>query len=63
MKHLDETSYSITKNGHERKAELILKDYLRMNSYEILILRDEKGNVKGLNVKNGRIKNVIFNKT
>ena len=62
IKHLDDSLYSITKNGRERKAELVLKDYLRMNSYKIMIVRDEKGNVKGLNVKNGRIKNVIFEK-
>lgn len=60
---MDANIYSITKNGRERKAELILNDYLRMNSYEIKVIRDEKGNVRGLNVKNGRVKNVIFNKT
>ncbi len=63
IKFLDNNTFSITKNGRERKAELILKDYLRMNSYEIMILRDEIGNAIGLNIKNGRIKNVIFNKT
>ncbi|WP_197022125.1 serine hydrolase [Sediminibacter sp. Hel_I_10] len=63
IKFLDNNTFLITKNGRERKAELILKDYLRMNSYEINIIRDAKGNVSGLNVKNGRIENVIFNKT
>ena len=63
IEYIDNNLYSITKNGRKRKAELILKDYLRMNSYEINILRDEHGNAIGLNVKNSRIKNVIFNRT
>ena len=63
IKFIDDTSYSITKNGRERKAELVLKDYLRMNAYQIMIVRDEEGNVIGLNVKNGRIKNVLFSKS
>lgn len=62
IKFIDNTTYSITKNGRERKAELILEDYLRMNSYKIKIIRDKEDHVIGLNVKNGRIKNVIFNR-
>ena len=62
IKFIDNNTYSITKNGRERKAELILEDYLRMNSYEIKIIRDKEDHVIGLNVKNGRIKNVIFNR-
>ncbi|MEQ8549997.1 MAG: serine hydrolase domain-containing protein [Cyclobacteriaceae bacterium] len=63
IQFLDNNTFSITKNGRERKAELVLKDYLIMNSYEISIIRDAKGNAAGLNIKNGRIENVIFNRT
>ena len=55
--------YSLIKNGRERKAQLILEDYLRMmGSYKIKVIKDKENNVIGLNVKNGRIENVIFNK-
>lgn len=63
IEHNEGDQYYITKNGRKRKAELLLKDYLRMNSYEINITKDSLGNVTGLSVNNGRIKNVIFNKT
>lgn len=64
LKHLEDNTYSLTKNGRERKADLIFKDYLRMmSSYEIKIIRDQQGNVIGLNVRNNRIKNVIFKRT
>lgn len=63
IEHITGNSYAITKNGRERKAKLVLNDYLRMmNSYEIKVIRDQNNKVTGLNVKNGRIKNVIFNK-
>ncbi len=63
IEYVENNSYNIIKNGRRRDGKLILKDYLRMmSSYEIKVVRDEKGNVEGLNVKNGRIKNVIFNK-
>ena len=62
IRYIDKNTYSITKNGREREAELILKDYLRMNSYEIKIIRDVDSKVVGLNVNNDRIKNVIFKK-
>lgn len=55
------TTYSLTKNGRERKAELVSVDYLRMmNSYEITAIRDEDGRVTGLKVNNDRIKQVVF---
>ena len=60
---LDNNKYSLTKNGRERKAELVIKDFLRMNSYEIKVIRDQKGSSIGLNIKNNRIKNVIFKRT
>ncbi|MDC8004206.1 serine hydrolase [Aureisphaera galaxeae] len=63
IKFMNDTTYFVTKNGKERKAELILEDYLRMNSYEIKIIRDAQGNVVGLNVNNGRVQNVLFTKT
>lgn len=63
IRFVEGRTYSITKNGRERQAELILKDYLRMlSSYQIKVMRDNENNVVGLNVKNGRIKNVIFEK-
>jgi len=62
VKYIDNDVFSIIKNGRERKAKLLLNDYLRMNSYEIVVIRDEKGNTIGLNIKNGRIKNVLFHK-
>jgi ribosomal protein L33 len=63
IKHTEGNSYTITKNGRERKAELILKDYLRMmSSYEINAIRDHKNEVISLSVNNSRIKNVIFHK-
>ena len=64
IEYVDKDLYNIIKNGRKRDGKLILKDYLRMmSSYEIKVVRDEEGNVMGLNVKNGRIKNVIFNRT
>ena len=57
------TTFSIERNGRSRDGEMILKDYLRINSYEININRDEKGAIIGLLVDNERIKNVVFNKT
>ena len=63
LKYVEGNTYALTKNGRERQAELILEDYLRMmSSYKIKIIRDKENNVIGLNVKNGRIKNVIFNR-
>ena len=63
LQFVEGNTYTLTKNGRERQAELILTDYLRMmSSYEINIIRDEENNVIGLRVKNGRIKNVIFNR-
>ena len=63
LRFVEGNTYNLTKNGSERTAELILEDYLRMmDSYEINIIRDSKNKVVGLNVKNRRIKNVIFNK-
>lgn len=55
-----DNTFLITKNGRERKAELLYKDLLAMNSYEIRVSRDATGAIIGLRVKNGRIKNVTF---
>lgn len=64
LKYIDDNTYSLIKNGRKRQAKLILEDYVRMmDSYKIRAIRDRKNNVIGLNVKNNRIKNVIFNKT
>ncbi|GAB5399894.1 MAG: hypothetical protein Aureis2KO_14790 [Aureisphaera sp.] len=62
IKHVEDTFYSITKDGKELAAELLLKDVLRMDSYEIKFRRNKKGRVDGLLVENGRIKNVFFRK-
>lgn len=59
---LENNTYIITKNGRERKGELILKDFLRMNSYEIEIHRDANDMIDGLVVNNRRIRNVMFTK-
>ncbi|GAB4517869.1 MAG: hypothetical protein Tsb004_28300 [Allomuricauda sp.] len=60
--HDKDRSYTIEKNGRERKGELLYKDFLRMNSYQIKIHRDRNDEVDGLLVTNGRIKNVWFAK-
>jgi hypothetical protein len=63
IEYVGNDDYNIIKNGRKRDGKLITKDYLRMmSSYKIKVLRNDKGNVIGLNVENGRIKNVIFNK-
>lgn len=63
IKFVDDNTYTITKNGREREAELIFKDCLKMNSYEIYIQRDVANRVIGLSVDNKRISNVIFEKS
>jgi len=64
IEYVNKDSYNVIKNGRKRNGKLILEDYIRMmSSYEIKVIRDQQGNVKGLNLKNGRIKNVIFDRT
>lgn len=61
LKFVEGNTYTLTKNGKERQAKLILKDYLRMmSSYKIKVIRDKENNVTGLNVENNGIKNVMF---
>ncbi|MEC7264170.1 MAG: serine hydrolase domain-containing protein [Bacteroidota bacterium] len=60
--HVADNEFVITKNGLERRAELLYEDLIGMNSYEIRIVRNEDGVITGLRVKNGRIKNVEFRK-
>ena len=62
LKYRGDNLYALTKNGREREAELFMRDNLRMNSYNISILRDDNGKVIGLNVNNNRIQNVIFDR-
>jgi len=63
IEHVKDANYNIIKNGRKRDGKLITKDYLRMmSSYKIKVIRDENGDVQGLNLENGRIKNVIFKK-
>ncbi|MBX2828065.1 MAG: beta-lactamase family protein [Flavobacteriaceae bacterium] len=63
IKYIDNATYSIQASGWEGKAELILKDYLRFDSYEIDVLRDQENKVVGLRVHNNRLRNVIFNRS
>ena len=59
----EDNNYALIKNGRERKAELILEDYLRMmSSYKIKAIRNDWGELVGLRVDNDRIRNVIFHK-
>ncbi|WP_083677237.1 serine hydrolase domain-containing protein [Winogradskyella sp. J14-2] len=63
IEHVRDDNYNIIKNGRRRDGKLITKDYLRMmSSYKIRVIRDRNGNIQGLNLENGRIKNVIFKK-
>ena len=63
IKYKEGNNYSLTKNGRERNAELILSDYLRMlDVYKIKFIRDEQNTIIGLNIDRDRIKNVIFQK-
>jgi len=55
-----DNTFLIDKNGRERNGELVYKDLIRMNSYKIELKRNGGGQVDGLKVKNGRIKNVLF---
>ncbi|MEO0896845.1 MAG: serine hydrolase domain-containing protein [Bacteroidota bacterium] len=63
IKYLENDTFSITKNGRERKANMILEDYLRMNGYEITVLRDKDNQVIGLSVNNARLRNIRFRKS
>ncbi|MEL6195157.1 MAG: serine hydrolase domain-containing protein, partial [Bacteroidota bacterium] len=49
IEHANGNKFIITKNGRERKGELIYKDLLRMNAYEIKIVRDEEDKIIELN--------------
>ena len=60
IKFFNQNTYYITTNDREGKAELWVKDLLRINSYEIQIVRDRQENVVALSVNNDRIRNVIF---
>lgn len=62
IEHANGNKFIITKNGRERKGELVYKDMLRMNAYEIRIERDEKDTIVSLRVDNNRIRNVRFTK-
>ncbi|MGB3464758.1 MAG: serine hydrolase domain-containing protein [Cyclobacteriaceae bacterium] len=58
----DKHNYSIVLNGQKEQATLLLNDYLRMNDYEIKVIRDSDNKIIALSVDGDRIKNVIFNK-
>ncbi|MEM7657140.1 MAG: serine hydrolase domain-containing protein [Bacteroidota bacterium] len=64
LKFVEGDTYSLTKNGRERQAKLIVADYLRMmDTYKIHVIRDEANEVVGLNVDRDRIRNVIFKRS
>ncbi len=60
IKYKDGLDYSLTKNGKTRNAKLIRKDYIGMNSYQVLADRNDNGELLGLLVNNNRITNVKF---
>ena len=60
IKHLEGDTYSLTKNGRERKATLLVENFLKMNSYLIRVLRDDQNKVVGLSLDQDRIRNVQF---
>ena len=63
IQFIDNNTYSVLKNDRKWEAELILEDYLRMDGYEIRVVRDETGQVKGLSLDNDRLRNVRFERT
>ncbi|MEO1515805.1 MAG: serine hydrolase domain-containing protein [Bacteroidota bacterium] len=60
IKFMDDNTYSVLRNDQEGEAELLFEDFLQMNSYEMKVVRDKDEKVIGLNLKNGIIKNVMF---
>ncbi|MFA0963487.1 serine hydrolase domain-containing protein [Roseivirga sp. BDSF3-8] len=62
IRHIDEAIYSINKNDIDREGVMLTKDYLRMNSYEITVDRNDRGGIEGLLVNNGRVQNVRFSR-
>ena len=61
IEHKEGDVFSITKNGRARNAKLVCKDYFRMNSYKIWLIRNPQNVVSGLRIDNqDRIANVIF---
>lgn len=62
INYLKGNDYSLIKNKESQEATLIRKDYLAMNSYQILIERNSKNEIVGLNVNDNRILNIKFKK-
>ncbi|MBB6004268.1 serine hydrolase [Arcicella rosea] len=62
IKHLKGNDYSLIKNKETQHAMLIRKDYLAMNSYQMLIERNSNNKIIGLKVNDNRILNVRFKK-
>ena len=60
LRHKNDRTFALIKNGRERDAELVRRDYLRMNSYRIRVSRGSDQAVVGLDVDNNRIRNVRF---
>lgn len=62
LQHVENTEYTMIKNGRPRTLELVGRDYLVWNSYRITVLRGETGEATGLSVDRGRIRNVSFDR-
>lgn len=60
LEYTGNNAFKISKEGRTREGEALGRDYLAMNSYRIMVLRDDAGAVKGLSVNNSRIENVRF---
>jgi len=60
IKHLENNEYLITRNEKDRKGNLVVKDLLTINAYQLKVIRDSNGKIIGLNANNDRIRNMIF---
>jgi len=62
LEHVQGAEYTMIKNDRPRTLELIGRDYLVWNDYQIRVLRDETGRANGLNVDRNRARNVRFDR-
>ena len=54
--------FSIKASGTEMEAQLLQKDFLRMNSYQINLNRNNNQEISSISVDDNRIRNVLFTK-
>ncbi|NRA28893.1 MAG: beta-lactamase family protein [Parvularculaceae bacterium] len=62
LRHVEGNEFKWIKNGRERDAKLIGKNYLTSNSYRIRVQRRGSRSATGLLVDNDRIRNVVFDR-